>query len=102
MSRSNRKSPIFGMTTATSEKSDKQMAHRAERVHSRQAISNITEIDALMITTRAHAHSNRYSFAKDGKHYAPLSVTYEGRSMQVRRAPSWMKSVKEVHKALAK
>lgn len=64
MSRSRRKTPIFGMTTARSEERDKVQAHRDERRAVRAAIAEDAD---LMPHTREV--SDVWGFAKDGKRY---------------------------------
>jgi hypothetical protein len=43
MSRSRRKNPVTGFTTATSEKEDKRLDHRAERAAVRDALAHQVE-----------------------------------------------------------
>lgn len=64
MSRSYRKTPICGITTAISEKRDKQIANRRFRRNTRQLVK---------VGQEAPFHirmvSNVYNFDKDGKQY---------------------------------
>ena len=64
MSRSYRKTPIVGWTTAESEKQDKRKANRAFRRKSRVAIASGKEPPFSI-----RCVSNIWSFAKDGKGY---------------------------------
>lgn len=59
MSRSRRKTPVFGFTTATSEKQDKRLANRRLRrvVHQGKLYVRLRDV------------SNVWSFDKDGKKY---------------------------------
>jgi hypothetical protein len=100
MSRSIKKTPVFGITSAKSEKQDKQRAHGAERAHARTALESASDLDGLMLTTRKEAHSNVYDFAKDGKYYRTVRVAHEGRALKVLSAPT--KSIRKVHKLLGK
>lgn len=64
MSKSRRKSPFMGITTARSEKGDKQAAHRLERrivkiiLHRGEDGDNLPDRRTI---------SNVYTWAKDGK-----------------------------------
>ena len=64
MSRSRKKTPIKGITTASSEKQDKRDANRKFRRKTKQQVNldneTISEIREL---------SNVWGFDKDGKHY---------------------------------
>lgn len=64
MSRSYRKMPICGITTAESEKQDKQIANRRFRRNTRQLVKAGKEPPFNI-----RAVSNVYSFDKDGKQY---------------------------------
>lgn len=64
MSRSRRKTPITGVTTAHSEAFDKKCWHRGYRHACRRAIQRG---DAIMPDERDH--SDPWSFSKDGKVY---------------------------------
>jgi len=72
MSRSRRKNPIFGLTTAKSEKIDKQLASRAKR-----RISHIKEHellfddDVMFLQDGELSIDNIFNWSKDGKQYAP-------------------------------
>jgi len=68
VTRSRKKSPILGITTAQSEKADKVAAHRRERrnVRSRLDGDPLTEI-----LPAQREVSNVWTFAKDGKAYLP-------------------------------
>lgn len=64
MSRSFRRSPFCGMTTAESEKKDKQLAHRRER----RIVRQILDSDPLRpVLPHRREVSNVWSFDKDGK-----------------------------------
>ena len=64
MSRSKRKSPFGGNTTAVTEKQDKQIANRAERRINKQLIADNDSSSMLMSKREV---SNVWSFGKDGK-----------------------------------
>ena len=102
MSRSYRKTPFFGHTTAVSEKADKTYAHHVERVQARVQLAKSGAADNVQVSSNKHAFSNSYTFAKDGKSYSKLRVRREGRALQVLHAPRWLKSVRDVHQALGK
>lgn len=70
MSRSFRKIPIIGMTTAESEKYDKAKAHRRDR----QAINSLLRTAIVVdpdndVPGYEHPRSGRATFAKDGKQW---------------------------------
>ncbi len=67
MSRSKRKTPIFGTTTAVSEAWDKRFWHRALRRHER------SQLQAGDLESFQHRHPNdvatKWNMEKDGKGY---------------------------------
>ena len=69
MARSRRKTPIFGHTTATSEKQDKRFANRAFRRAVKNSIKGEREIMPAI-----REISNEATFDKDGKQYARQRV----------------------------
>lgn len=70
MSRSRRKTPRWGFTTAESEKSCKVIAHRRYR-HYADTLAN--EQDWDFINDR-RIKENPYDYAKDGKTYWPEGI----------------------------
>lgn len=103
MSRSFKKTPVFGNTTARSEKADKVIAHGKERAHVRTTLKGSDDLEAVQLSTKAHAHSNVWDFAKDGKHFVPnLRVRLVGRALVGLSTPRWVKGSRQLHKALAK
>jgi hypothetical protein len=103
MSRSIRKTPIFGNAKAASEKSDKQAAHQTQRAHFRTAVQSASNVEDLVFDESNKAHSNIYSHAKDGRHHVTgLNVKQVGRALQVHSAPRWMGDIRGVHKAMGK
>lgn len=64
MSRSRKKTPILGMTTAGSEKSDKQEANRKFRRRIKQEVA-----DSQDVLSEKREVSDVWDFAKDGKQY---------------------------------
>jgi len=72
MSRSKRKTPITGITTARSEKLDKKLWHRAYRHAERQRLhSNRYSYPRHPFEFGAHA----WNLSKDGKRYRGLGIT---------------------------
>ena len=67
MSRSFRKTPIFGMTTSPSEKQDKKIWHSRARATERDRLK--AGVDDNHLTTLDREVSNPWSFDKDGKTY---------------------------------
>ena len=65
MGKSFRKTPIFGNTTAESEKKDKRLANRIFRRHNRQYL----RVDPDRLWNNINEALNAYSMAKDGKNY---------------------------------
>lgn len=68
MSRSKRKMPIMGFTTAQSEKADKAAWHRRDR---RAAKLNIASEGQDYVDRSHRENSNPWSMAKDGRQYCP-------------------------------
>jgi hypothetical protein len=64
MARSRRKTPIFGIACAKSEKLDKRIANRRFRANEKEALRRGRELP-----TKAHHVSDVWSFSKDGKRY---------------------------------
>ncbi len=64
MSRSNKKSPVIGNTTTTSEKDDKRIANRSERRINKVLLFKSDDETALKAKREV---SNVYGFGKDGK-----------------------------------
>ena len=69
MSRSFRKNPIIGNTTAESEKQDKRSAARKIRVLSR---SRLAKADDTPVDYRESGHGS-WEFSKDGKSYFDIA-----------------------------
>ena len=67
MSRSRRRTPIAGITSATSEKADKQAAHRRERRKLRSVLRPASDVPEVLPVPRDV--SNPWAMAKDGKLY---------------------------------
>lgn len=74
MSRSRRAKPIFGITTARTEKDDKRIWHKRLRTVSRTEITVLTPANASEYMPVAVPDvSNPYSMSKDGRQYWPAS-----------------------------
>ena len=71
MSRSFRKTPKIGVSTAESEKGDKTMSHRRNRRAAKIALNAGREIET------DHRRSGGRMFAKDGKRWVPNSEITE-------------------------
>ena len=94
MSRSRRKTPIFGYTSSDSERQDKQIWHRRWRHNERQALATADDFDAHLTLLRDDV-SSTWNMDKDGKHYWPAeqqaqaaewTAARKGRSPQERAA----------------
>jgi len=66
MSRSKRKIPICGNTTAVSEKEDKQLWHRRWRRNERQKLTGLDDAEDYQ-TISKRSVSSTWEFDKDGK-----------------------------------
>ncbi|MBI2457492.1 MAG: hypothetical protein HYV46_15305 [candidate division NC10 bacterium] len=66
MSRSRKKTPIGGTTTARSEKHEKRLANRKARRHVRVGLATDSDRDVL---PHLREVSNVWTMAKDGKRY---------------------------------
>lgn len=66
MSRSRKRTPITGITTASSEKRDKLAAHRRERRRVRTVLHATPSADVL---PHRRELSDPWTYAKDGKVY---------------------------------
>lgn len=74
MSRSKRKTPVFGITTARTEKQDKRMANRKLRRKTRVDPENAPALREV---------SDVWGFAKDGKKFMPsTSPSFKPRMMR--------------------
>jgi hypothetical protein len=67
MSRSCKKTPIYGMC-ADSDKPGKKQSHRAERSTFRRMLKNCADYDNLVLPDQGEL-SNVYNWPKDGKRY---------------------------------
>lgn len=68
MSRSHRKTPIFGHTTARSEANDKRLWHKRWRSHERDQLASLDPNDDHLSVHRQTV-SSTWNMAKDGKHW---------------------------------
>lgn len=72
MSRSRRKTPIMGITTARSEREDKTIWHQRMRAHERTRLAKVSldEPDSLdHVAVSEREVSNPWGMAKDGRQY---------------------------------
>jgi hypothetical protein len=70
MTRSVRKTPIYGITNARSERKDKQQWHRRFRVLEKQRLHTLTsETMDNHVTTSIEEVSNPWAMNKDGRQY---------------------------------
>lgn len=70
MTRSRRKTPIFGFTSCDSEKQDKKIWHGRMRAHERDALAK-SDFEAHL-TTRKEQVSDTWNMDKDGRYYWPI------------------------------
>ena len=68
MSRSRRKTPIVGLTTSPSEKTDKVIAHRRAR-HAVKTAVDAAACKGDDAPPAEHPRSGQWTFAKDGKRW---------------------------------
>lgn len=100
MSRSQKKTPIFGIAGGKSERADKKIWHGRLRALERSALASSTDLDDHMTTTEREA-SNPWTFAKDGKSFWPrlrqkivaerLAQTGRTKKEQASLAHRWLK-----------
>lgn len=85
MSRSERKTPIFGMTTARSEKVDKKAWHSRMRAKVRTDMTPLpgSELDSYIAPIENDV-GNVWAMAKDGKRYFRRDRQLEIASVQAR------------------
>jgi hypothetical protein len=73
MSRTRRKTPIFGHTTSRSERKDKQHWHQRWRVRERTVLAGASLVDlSSHMTLHEKQVSDVWSMAKDGHSYWPI------------------------------
>jgi hypothetical protein len=99
MSRSIRKTPIFGMTTCKSEKVDKKIWHSRWRCHERTAISQtpFSNLDSYL-TILENQESNTWDMGKDGRQYWPIQRQNKIATMVAKtlaKSPREIKKIKE-------
>jgi len=76
MSRSRRKTPKIGRTTAASEKADKVEAHRRTRHAAKIAVKAAArEGEDAAIVEDEHPRSGQWQFGKDGKIWVGTGVS---------------------------
>jgi hypothetical protein len=100
MSRSYKKNPVTGHTTAESEKDDKRAAHQALRMHFRTGMAHATPDEDVLFDERNRAHSNVNTHAKDGKQRLELRLSHIGRAVRLLAEPRT--DLRDAHKAVAK
>lgn len=81
MSRSYKKTPIFGITKAKSEKEDKRIANRALRANVRTILDSCDDYEDLIIPIIREV-SNVWGFAKDGRRYCDLNKEWVRKEMR--------------------
>lgn len=73
MSRSRRKTPIFGCTTCKSERQDKKIWHKRWRAHERTALNSISVDDfEAHLPLLENQVSDVWDMGKDGRRYWSL------------------------------
>lgn len=78
MSRSHRKTPIFGITTCRSERQDKKLWHQRWRARERNALASAsTEALDSRLPWSENQVSNVWSMGKDGHSYWPIDHQVE-------------------------
>ena len=68
MSRSRRRTPVYGYATADSEAEDKRIWHRRWRTHERDRLRALPD-DFEHVTTQRSEVSNLWAMAKDGRQW---------------------------------
>ena len=87
MSRSYKKTPKQGHTSAVSEEEDKRAAHQALRARFRAGLAAAPLGADLLFNESNIAHSEVFSHAKDGKQWTPVTRKTVQRGCRTRRAP---------------
>lgn len=88
MSRSRRKTPIFGHTTARSEAADKRLWHKRWRAREREQLSG-AGLDSDPLPVHRHDVSSTWDMAKDGKSwFAPRRQQQVAERVVARRSQS--------------
>jgi len=67
MSRSRRKTPVTGLTTARSEKDDKRIINRGMRRLTKQKLRNMDDAEAIILPENPNEIMNVWSMNKDGR-----------------------------------
>ena len=67
MSRSKRKTPITGLTTARSEKREKRLYNRGMRRKTREKLRHIDDAEAIVLPENLNEIMNVWSMSKDGR-----------------------------------
>lgn len=93
MSRSVRRTPIFGNASGVSEKADKRVWHQRWRTRARTLLARTVDLEAY-VDPDVREVSDPWLMAKDGRHYwlprmrptSPGRSTYEEREAQLVRS----------------
>lgn len=85
MSRSRKKTPIFGYANADSEAQDKRIWHSRMRHRERQALHSAVDFNAHLTTARDQV-SSTWEMGKDGKHFWPEKSREEAASWIAERS----------------
>lgn len=103
MSRSFKKNTFCGNAKADSEKQDKRLAHKALRAHMREALSTAKDIEDVDFCEKNEAHSNVWSWAKDGRHRFSLHIKHTPKGLKVlTKDVNNPITSRDAHKAIAK
>lgn len=99
MSRSRRRTPIVGMTTATSEKKFKQAEHQRERTQVRQTLHTFADDSAIQ---DGKAYGDPWKGDKDGRQYLRDVKKIAGRIASRAVPDDRKRPVRELHKLMGK
>lgn len=102
MARSYKKTMVAGNSLAESEKQDKRRAHGVIRAHFRTALGSCTDIDEFQFVERNEAHSQVYTFAKDGRHFQHVRAVHQGKGLKALQQPAWVRTARQLHRTCGK
>ena len=97
MSRSRRKTPIFGHAMSVSESEDKKIWHRRMRSAERsRLVKSISRDPEAHVTTSEKQVSNPWDMSKDGKYYWPEKSQCEAAIIMARLKTSNKHEAKKI------
>lgn len=102
MSRSYKKLAVSANSCAKSEKKDKRRAHGATRAHFRTSLESCGDLEQFQFIERSDAHSEVWTFAKDGRHLQRVRAIREGRALKPLKLSATVRDARQMHRAYGK